>query len=106
MSSAFYVLARGGDRIARRIPRNRGGDQATTMPPPWRAVYAGGELDSIDAMMSIWQEWAEVSVVNAGALTAEQIARYDRELAAAGQVTLPGIGEQTAHALLASRRTP
>jgi hypothetical protein len=78
--SAFYVLARGDKRIPRTIRRNRGGDASTTMPPPWRCVHvAANELAAIDAMMAVWDQHAECSIVAAGALTAEQIERYDRE---------------------------
>ncbi len=82
----FYVLARSGRRRPRTIRRANAEDVATTIPPPWRAVYrATNELDAIDHMMTVFDQHDEVSIVGSGALTPEQAHSYDREASEAAK---------------------
>jgi len=80
----YYVLVRDGERRPRTIPRNRGGDAATTMPPPWRAISAHDlPTDAVSALMDATHADAarEASVAARSALPAETAARYEREIA-------------------------
>jgi hypothetical protein len=89
MVDVFYVLARDGRRTARTIPRNRGGNLATTRPAPWRAISAHDEMGpAVDAMLEAAQRYPEVSVAARSALPALEITLYDTELDARTRASL------------------
>jgi hypothetical protein len=73
----MYVLERAMHaRIPRTITRLRGEPVQTTRPPTWRCVGVFG-ID--DAFTIATAAGCEQQIVADGALTAEQIARYDAE---------------------------